>query len=378
MAAAKLDVVIPLFNEMEIVDQLHSRVVNSCRETGVDYRIIYVDDGGSDGTAEWIESNAVDPDPLHSPGDAQSKVVGDKLPPENLFAQAPLGSSTESEVLASSISGSVTLIRLSRNFGQPAAILAGLSQSDGSCVVVMDGDLQDPPELIPEMFQSWQDGNKVVIAQRKSRQESFLRGLAFKTFHKLFKYLSDSAIPPNTGTFCLLDRRAANTICDLPESHRFFPGLRAWVGFRQTRILFDRQARAGGQPKQTFFRLLRYALDAVFGFSLKPLRVLTGSGVAICCISFLLAAWFIFKRLIGWEDASIGFTTLTCAVFGLGGFQLIGLGILGEYIGRIYDEVKGRPQFVIAELLTLETNSNCKNDEASLESSMPVNQRKAG
>jgi dolichol-phosphate mannosyltransferase len=211
----------------------------------------------------------------------------------------------------------------------------------------MDGDLQDPPELIPQLVTQWKFGNQVVIAERTSRKESFLRGLAFKTFHRCFRYLADSQIPPNTGTFCLLDRAAADSICSLPESHRFFPGLRAWVGYKQTMVKFARPPRAGGEPKQTFVRLLKYALDAVFGYSFKPLRLLTGVGVSICMLSFMLAAWFMTKRMLGWETASIGFTTLTCAVFGLGGFQLIGMGVLGEYIGRIYDEVKARPQYIV-------------------------------
>jgi dolichol-phosphate mannosyltransferase len=323
MVETELDVVIPVFNEIEIIEQLHTRVVAACEQTGLNYRIIYVDDGSCDGTPDWIARHALSDDRI-------SNAIHLMLP------RKPHSS------------GRVTLLELSRNFGQPSAILAGLQHAQGGCVVIMDGDLQDPPELIPEMVQRWQSGDQVVIAQRTSREETFLRGLAFKAFHGCFRYLSDSTIPPNTGTFCLLDRVAADSIGELRESHRFFPGLRAWIGYRQTMLTFQRPPRAGGEPKQTFVRLLKYALDAVFGYSFKPLRLLTSAGVAICLISFVLASWFLFKRLIGWETATIGFTTLTCAVFGLGGFQLIGLGILGEYIGRIYDEVKARPQFVVA------------------------------
>ena len=325
MAKPKLNVVIPVYNEIEIVDQLHTRVMAACCECDIDFRIIYVDDGSRDGTADWIHQNAVSPFPMT---------------PAVPTAGSNNGAQSQSNV---------TLIRLSKNFGQPAAILAGIQATDGDCTIVMDGDLQDPPELIPELVEAWQRGSQVVIAKRRSRQESFLRGLAFKTFHKTFRYLSDSPITPNTGTFCLLDRVAVDAISELPESHRFFPGLRAWVGFKQSVILYDRCERAGGEPKQNFVRLLRYALDAIFGFSFKPLRILTGAGMLICALSFTLACWFIFKRMIGWETASVGFTTLTCAVFGLGGFQLIGMGVLGEYIGRIYDEVKARPQFIVAQ-----------------------------
>jgi len=334
MANPQLDVVIPVFNEIEIVELLHTRVVAACRNSGLSYRIIYVDDGSQDGTQNWIRKNAI----------TTPKLLTATTP--TLRIDREMNSQPEKET---SVDGHITLIELSRNFGQPAAILAGLEQSRGNCVVIMDGDLQDPPELIPEMVERWQDGDQVVIAERTSRQESFFRGLAFKAFHAFFGYLADSKIPPNTGTFCLLDRVAADSICSLPESHRFFPGLRAWVGYRQSMLRFERPPRAGGEPKQTFVRLLKYALDAVFGYSFKPLRLLTTAGVIICSVSFVLAFWFLCKRLLDWETASVGFTTLTCAVFGLGGFQLIGMGVLGEYIGRIYDEVKARPQYLISK-----------------------------
>lgn len=314
MDRRQLEVVIPVFNEIEIVEQLHTRVSAVCDSIGLTYRVVYVDDGSSDGTVDWLAEYAVTVSA--APNHQQRRQVA--------------------------------LIELSRNFGQPSAILAGLEQCQGECVVVMDGDLQDPPELIADMVERWQQGDEVIIAQRTSRQETFLRGLAFRAFHTLFRGLSDSDIPPNTGTFCLLDRKAADAMLRLPESHRFFPGLRAWVGFRQSLLTFKRPPRAGGKPKQTFMRLIRYAMDAIFGFSLKPLRLLTMCGMATCATAFMFAAWFVVKRSLGWETASIGFTTLTCAVLGLGGFQMVGLGLLGEYIGRIYDEVKGRPQFVIA------------------------------
>ena len=350
MLDTKLDIVIPIFNEIEIIDQLHERVVSACNLTGLNFRIIYVDDGSSDGTKAWIHENVIgrpDSSDSKAEGFGQSNLDQNNLG-QNELSQKDLNASIVFDKTSTS-KYSVTLLELSRNFGQPSAILAGLRHSQSDCVVLMDGDLQDPPELIPAMVEQWQAGDQVVIAQRTSRKETFLRGLAFKAFHSCFRYLSDSQIPANTGTFCLLDRVAADSINELPESHRFFPGLRAWVGYRQSMLEFKRPPRAGGEPKQTFVRLLKYALDAVFGYSFKPLRLLTGVGLVICSLSFMLAGWFIFKRVAGWETASIGFTTLTCAVFGLGGFQLIGMGILGEYIGRIYDEVKARPQYIVSQ-----------------------------
>jgi len=317
MSHPLIDIVIPVFNEIEIIEQLHQRVFAACQKTGLNFRIIYVDDGSVDQTAKWIAENAI--------RDNQEATAG------------------------------VRLLSLSRNFGQPAAIFAGLQSSTGDCVVLMDGDLQDPPELIPNMVDRWKSGDQIVIAQRRSRKESLVRGLGFRLFHRFFRYLSDSNIPPNTGTFCLMDRRAVEAVCQLPESHRFFPGLRAWVGFQQSMLQFERPDRAGGTPKQTLSRLVRYAMDAVFGYSLKPLRLLTAVGATICLAAFVLASWFIFKRLVGWESASLGFTTISCAVFGLGGFQLIAIGVLGEYIGRIYDEVKRRPPYLIGQELETPT-----------------------
>lgn len=343
----QLDVVIPVFNESEIIDQLHRRVEAACIESGLRYRIIYVDDGSADQTAKWLLENAVD-EPASSFRTSQPACC----------------------------LGQVKLICLSRNFGQPAAIMAGLEASTADCVVLMDGDLQDPPELIPELVAQWRRGNEVVIARRTGRKETLLRGLGFRLFHTLFGYISDSKIPSNTGTFCLMDREAVEAVCRLPESHRFFPGLRAWVGFQQSLVEYERPERAGGEPKQTFSRLLRYAMDALFGYSLKPLRLVTGAGVGICTLSFIIAMWFVFKRLAGLESASIGFTTITCAVIGLGGFQLVAMGVLGEYIGRIYDEVKRRPAFVVAREFESNTRSGSSNHPATI--AIGASERKAG
>jgi glycosyltransferase involved in cell wall biosynthesis len=181
MTHAQLDIVIPVFNEIEIIEQLHERVVAACRKTRESFQIIYVDDGSSDETAHWISANA--------------------------------------HLLNSEAKGQIKLIRLSRNFGQPAAIHAGLKSSTGNCVVLMDGDLQDPPELIPEMLDRWNEGDQIVIAQRTSRKESLVRGIGFKIFHRIFRYLSDSKMPANTGTFCLLDRRAVEAVCLPPVFH---------------------------------------------------------------------------------------------------------------------------------------------------------------
>ncbi|MBC7367391.1 MAG: glycosyltransferase family 2 protein [Undibacterium sp.] len=242
------------------------------------------------------------------------------------------------------------LVELSRNFGFQAALAAGLARAaagGAGAVVTLDADLQDPPELIPELVAAWLGGAEVVRAVRRSRAERGLRRVGFDLFHRVFGSLTDYPIEPNTGTFGLLGRHALAAFNALPERHRFFPGLRSWIGFATADVLYDRQERAAGQPQQSFRRLARYALDGVFSFSYLPLRVLTYTGLGISGLGFALALFFVVRRLLGIEIAQTGFTTLITIVTFLGGVQLIGIGILGEYLGRIYDEVKQRPVFLV-------------------------------
>ena len=240
------------------------------------------------------------------------------------------------------------LIELSRNFGFQGALAAGLAASTGAdAVITMDADLQDPPETIPDLVEAWRKGAEVVRAVRRTRSETGPRRLAFDLFHKFFSAMSDYPIEPNSGTFGLLGRAAVEAFNRLPERHRFFPGLRSWVGFPQTDVFYDRQERAAGQPQQTLRRLVRYALDGIFSFSYLPLRLLTTVGVFIAFAGFAIGTFFIVRRILGIEIAQTGFTTLVTLVLFLGGIQLMGIGILGEYLGRVYDEVKQRPNFII-------------------------------
>ena len=301
-----IEIVVPLFNESENIPELRRRLADACNASGESWKVTFVDDGSSDATPKLLRALSNE-DPRFQ------------------------------------------VIELSRNFGQQAAISAGLSQVDADAVILLDGDLQDPPELIPEMVEAWREGGQVVLARRRSRQETGLRRLGFEVFHRVFKHLIDVHVPPNTGTYSLLDREALDALSELPEAHRFFPGLRAWIGFDQVFVEYDRHERYMGTPKQTLKRLLRYASDGIISFSFKPLRLMTVSGFAICAISMLVAIAFVFKRVVGTETAPVGFTTLCCAIFTLGGVQLIGLGILGEYIGRIYEESKQRPLFIARE-----------------------------
>jgi dolichol-phosphate mannosyltransferase len=344
MNQPEIEIVIPVYNEIEIIERLHSRVTATCMKLNRNFRITYIDDGSGDGTPNWIADHAI-----AGPATDRKSIEGQR--------HSAATATNHDPAISRGVIGQVALLKLSRNFGHAAAVHAGIQQSTGRCVVVMDGDLQDPPELIEEMVSRWESGDEIVIAQRTSRQETLFRGIAFRTFHRLFGYLSDADIPRNTGTFCLMDRRAVDAISTMKESHQFLPGLRAWVGFRQSLLGFDRDARGAGQPKQTFVRLFRYALDAIFGFSFKPLRLLTVTGATVFLFAIAVAGWFVVKRMMGWEMASIGFTTLMATVLALGGFQLMALGLIGEYIGRIYDEVKNRPQYLVADRIQSEVRS---------------------
>ena len=241
-----------------------------------------------------------------------------------------------------------TVIELSRNFGHQAALTAGLAAAEGyDAVVMMDGDLQDPPELIVDLVASWQAGAEVVQAIRQGRDEQGFRRFGYWLFYWLLDWISDFPLPSHTGIFGLLNAQALHELNRLPENNRFLPGLRAWIGFDQRTVLYQRQDRALGKPKQSFFRLVRYAVDGFVSFSYKPLRLMITIGSLISCCGFVLALGFVLKRLMGYEVAQIGFTTLVTLVLFLGGVQLVAIGLLGEYLGRVYDEVKQRPLYII-------------------------------
>lgn len=239
------------------------------------------------------------------------------------------------------------LLELTRNFGFQAALAAGLAEASGDALVTLDADLQDPPEVIPELVAQWRAGLDVVRAVRRSRQETGARRAGMDLFHRLFGRVTDFPIEANTGTFGLMDREAVAALNRLPERNRFFPGLRSWVGFTTGEVFYDRQERAAGEPQQTLGKLLRYALDGIFSFSYLPLRLLTYTGVFIALVGFAAAVFYTVRRLLDIETAPTGYTTLVTIVLFLGGVQLIGIGVLGEYLGRVYDEVKHRPLYLI-------------------------------
>ncbi|MBI3465184.1 MAG: glycosyltransferase family 2 protein [Planctomycetes bacterium] len=317
-----LSIVAPAYNEAELVGEFVRRVRTAVEPTGLDFEIVLVDDGSRDEMYGRIEA-------LHA-GDHRVKAV-----------------------------------RLSRNFGQEAAIQAGLQFASGDAVVLMDADLQDPPELLPEMIAKWKEGVRVVLAERMSRGESWPRRTATRLFHWLFRRLSRSEERGDVGLFSLVDRRVVDTLRQMPERHRYLRGLRAYVGFSRASVSYERPRREG-QPRQSLGKLIRLAADSLFSFSSVPLRMSLFMGLIVSALCMSYALFLVVLRILSlcfpdspfgqFEEAYgfTGFTTIAVAILFLGGVQLIAIGIIGEYLGRIYEEVKRRPNYVVERTLGLE------------------------
>jgi glycosyltransferase involved in cell wall biosynthesis len=298
-----LSVVLPVCNEEDNIPILYSRLHSVLEKTGMDYEIIFVDDGSGDKSLERLH------------------------------------------VLAAK-DHHVMVVELARNFGHQVAITAGLDHARGNAVVVMDADLQDPPEVLPQLIAKLREGHDVVYAIRQQRKEGWLKRTTYAVFYRLLRRVANVEIPLDAGDFCIMDRTVVNLLRSMPERNRFVRGIRSWVGLRQTGLPYERQARNAGRPKYSFGRLMLLALDGLISFSYTPLRVASISGFGISVISFLLAGFFLIKKLTTGLDPP-GFATLVVAIFFLAGIQLITVGIMGEYIGRIFDEVKRRPLYVV-------------------------------
>ncbi len=312
-----ISVVIPIFNEEVLVDRLHREVAAALAPTGEAWEVVYVNDGSRDGSlGKLLAEQQRDPH--------------------------------------------VVVVDLSRNWGHQAALSAGLSIARGDAVVLMDGDLQDPPEVVPDLLAAWRAGSEVVIAERRTRHETGIRRLLFPLFYRFLGFLSDFPIPLNAGIFGVLDRKAVDAINAMSETNRYLPGLRAWAGFPTRVVFYDRQARAAGTPKQTLWKLLRYAFDAIFSFSYKPLRLSLFAGllVALFAIGYGIALTVCRTLGIGMFGLPVvdGYTSTIVAILFLGGTQLVSVGILGEYLGRVYDEVKRRPLFLIRGIHRADTD----------------------
>ncbi len=304
----KYSLIIPIYNEEETIAELYSRVSVVMERLNDSVELVLINDGSRDSSLQLIRD-------LHL---KDSRVC---------------------------------YLSLARNFGHQIAVTAGLNFVRGQVVIILDADLQDPPELIPEMIEKWRQGYQVVYAQRtKRRQERWFKRLTAYVFYRLLQQLADINIPTDTGDFCLMDRQVVDVLNAMPERNRYIRGLRSWVGFRQTAVKFERDPRFAGEVKYTFRQSLSLALNSLISFSKIPLRLSTYLGLLSAAFSFVMALVVLYWRLYQPNSPVTGLTAIIIAVFFLGSVQLISIGILGEYIGRIYEEVKGRPLYTLAEV----------------------------
>ncbi|AJR05995.1 glycosyltransferase [Photobacterium gaetbulicola] len=301
-----ITVIIPMYNEQEVISRCHHRVSKALDELGKHCEIIYVDDGSTD--SSWKKASHL-----------------------------------------RSAYHSVKSIRLSRNFGKEAAMSAGLKAATGEAAVLIDADLQDPPELIPEMVAQWQAGYDVVDMQRGSRQgEGWLKRFTAAAFYRLINRLSDIPIPENVGDFRLINRRVIDEINKLPERTRFMKGLFAWPGFKRITLQFDRDPRLAGETKWNYRKLMHLAFEGITSFSTRPLRIATGAGL-ITSFSAMLLAMIVLAKTLLWGDPVAGYPSMMIVVLLVGGVQLLSIGLMGEYVGRLFIEAKQRPLFVVME-----------------------------
>jgi polyisoprenyl-phosphate glycosyltransferase len=303
-AEQSIAIVIPLFNEEEVLPALIERINTVVRTLKPRLTVHYIDDGSTDRTYEILQKEA-------------------------------------------SRSAHVSVVQLSRNFGQQAALRAGLDEADADAIIFADGDLQDPPELFGEIIERWERG---------------LRGLCFAVFHKLYALISHRLIPPNSGIFGLIDRKAADALRACPETNLYIQGLRGWIGFRQDVVLYDRPDRKDGEAKQSFVKLVQYAWNAIASFSVLPLRAILIFGSIISIMSMLYGMVLIYLRIAQLFGMYLhlrtpGFTTVAVAIFFLGGIQLISIGLVGEYLARVYDESKRRPIYLIRDRISGQSKS---------------------
>jgi dolichol-phosphate mannosyltransferase len=302
-----LSIVVPCYNEQAVLSETLRRMRRVCDTiTDLDTEMIFVDDGSQDDTRKMLRTFAL--------SDSRVKYIG-----------------------------------FSRNFGHQTAVTAGMDAASGDAVVIIDADLQDPPEIIIEMIKKWREGNDVVYGVRSKRLgESRFKLYTAKLFYRILSKLSDTDIPVDTGDFRLVTRRVADALRDMPEHSRFLRGMVSWVGFRQTPIYYERMERASGVSKYPFAKMLRFAVDGILSFSIRPLRLATTLGLCSTMLAMLGICYALYVRIFT-STWITGWTTLVISVTFFGGVQLLSVGILGEYLGRIYMETKGRPLYIIEE-----------------------------
>jgi dolichol-phosphate mannosyltransferase len=301
--AARVSVVVPVFNEEAVLPELRRRLCAVLGELCPDFEIVLVNDGSSDGTAALIDAMNHD-DPR------------------------------------------MRCVHFSRNFGHQAAVTAGLVYASGDVVCVMDADLQDPPEVLAAMLADWEKGSDVVYAVRRERKEHWAKVALYGLFYRILARLSTIPMPLDAGDFCLISRRALDELNRLPEKDRYVRGLRAWVGFRQTGVVYERDARQRGESKYSLFGLMRLGVNGIVSFSDKPLIYLTVIGLLISSQAFLYAGWLALSKLL-WGGIITGYSSLMVAILFLSGIQLLAFGVVGLYLSKIFHEVKARPSYIV-------------------------------
>jgi len=303
---SKVSIVIPMYYEEEVANECYERMTNVCKSIqNYEYEIIFVNDGSKDKTLEILENIA----------------SNDKA---------------------------VKIVSFSRNFGHQAAVTAGLKYVTGDVILIIDADLQDPPELLPEMLKLWEQGHEVIYGKRKKRDgESKFKLLTASMFYKTLNALSDVEIPKDTGDFRLVDRKVVDTINSMPEHNKFLRGLFSWVGYNQYAFEYDRKERFAGKTKYPLKKMLKLASDGIISFSTKPLKVLGGIGIASILLSFIILVYSILSFIFEWNNITAGWTSIMVTVTFFAGVQLLSLWVMSEYIGRIYDETKKRPQYIV-------------------------------
>ncbi len=317
-----LSIVVPVFNEQEVILDFHKRVKNVVSGLNFDYEIIYINDGSTDETNSILNN-------LH-------------LHEKN-----------------------ISLLELSRNFGKEIALTAGLDHTQGDAVIIIDADLQDPPELIPELIKNWKQGFDIVYAKRRKRHgESFLKKITAYFFYRLIRKTSKINIPEDTGDFRLLSKRAVNAVTKMREQHRFMKGLFAWIGFPQKYVFYDRAPRAAGKTTWGYWKLWNFALEGITSFTTIPLRLSTYFGFLTAFGALIYGIYIIIKTLL-YGDPAPGYPSLAVIILFLGGIQLIAIGIIGEYLGRIFNETKARPLYFIDKYLPSDKAKMKNNDKFS-------------
>lgn len=309
----KISVVVPMYYEEEVVKECYTRLNNVFKELNTyDYEFIFVDDGSKDRTLELLEKIA----------------MNDKK---------------------------VKIISFSRNFGHQCAVTAGLKFTTGDAVIIIDADMQDPPELIKEMIDLWEEGNEVIYAKRKARRgESRFKLFTAKMFYKVLDGVSDVKIPQDTGDFRLADKKVVNVINDLPEHNKFLRGLFSWVGYKQIPLEYERKERFAGKTKYPLKKMFKLAIDGIISFSNKPLKILGVIGIFSIIISFGILVYSLISYLFKLNNLTAGWTSLMVTITFFSGVQLLSIWLMSEYISRIYDESKGRPQYIIDKLINMD------------------------